>query len=358
MDKAGIVNLALQVLGTRTTVTSAELIAQSSNEAIQANLLYDQTRDDLLRMAPWNCGRIMAALTYITSLPGTPQNSSPATSTWSRGQPQPPWVYEYQYPVDCIKPLWIVPQIQTTVSGIPIFPVSTGITPMMSGPPTRFSVGIDQFYPITAALPQDPGQGYVVGEIITLESTVAGDPPIGAPAQVRVTAVNPGGAIVSVALVNVIYDESPVSSGSYFEPQSGIVGQSATTGVGFGGTFLLTSGALGDQRVILTNEQVALLSYIRRVTNPNVMDPLFVKAWWNVLGAGMAMALTGDKTKANNAIAIANDAINQARTADANEGLTVNDFTPDWIRVRGTVEPGYGSFGAYVEWGGLWPSYV
>ena len=37
MDTAGVANLALQRIGTRTTVTLAELNANSSNEAIQFN---------------------------------------------------------------------------------------------------------------------------------------------------------------------------------------------------------------------------------------------------------------------------------------------------------------------------------
>src|SRR5258708_23502150 len=36
--KTDIVNLALQAFGSRTTVTDAELLANGSNEAIQANL--------------------------------------------------------------------------------------------------------------------------------------------------------------------------------------------------------------------------------------------------------------------------------------------------------------------------------
>ena len=39
---ADIVNRSLQLLGTRTTVSTAELTAQSSNEAIQAQIAIDQ----------------------------------------------------------------------------------------------------------------------------------------------------------------------------------------------------------------------------------------------------------------------------------------------------------------------------
>ena len=112
-DNVDIVNRALQVIGTRTTVTAAELANQTSNEAIQANLILTQYRDQLLRMAPWDCALNYANLTYITSVPGTPENTSPVTTLWQKGQPAPPYAYEYQYPVDCLRACFIIPANQT-----------------------------------------------------------------------------------------------------------------------------------------------------------------------------------------------------------------------------------------------------
>lgn len=71
-----IANRALQVPGTRTTVTALELANNSTNEAIQINLAYNAVRKRLIRMAPWNCVLKTANLVYITSLPGTPENSA------------------------------------------------------------------------------------------------------------------------------------------------------------------------------------------------------------------------------------------------------------------------------------------
>jgi len=62
-----MVNRALQTFGSRTTVTAAELASNGSNEAIQANIIYDAFRRRLLRMAPWNCAFNITALNYITS---------------------------------------------------------------------------------------------------------------------------------------------------------------------------------------------------------------------------------------------------------------------------------------------------
>ena len=75
-----IVNRALQTFGALTTVTSAQLAANSTNEAIQANLIMNNLRDDLLRLAPWDCALKTANLVYISSLPGTPENQSPVTA--------------------------------------------------------------------------------------------------------------------------------------------------------------------------------------------------------------------------------------------------------------------------------------
>ena len=72
-DKLAIVQRALQNIGTRTTITQNDLDTNGSNEAIQANIIYDNTRDDLLRMAPWNCAFNTQQLVYITSVPGTPE---------------------------------------------------------------------------------------------------------------------------------------------------------------------------------------------------------------------------------------------------------------------------------------------
>ena len=107
---ADIVNRALQVLGTRTTVTLAELAANSTNESIQANLKLNTVRRKLLRMAPWNFSLTTQNLVYVTSAPGTPENISAATTLWQPGQPSPPWAYEYQYPPNCLRTCWIIQQ--------------------------------------------------------------------------------------------------------------------------------------------------------------------------------------------------------------------------------------------------------
>ena len=361
-DLTQLYNLALQSFGSRTTVTSAEITAEDTNEAIQLNLAYANCRDSLLRMAPWDCALTPVNLTYISSVPGTPENTSPATALWQKGQPSPPFAYEYQYPVDCLRACWIIPAQQTGFAdGVPITTAVTGGgANFWAGGPIVFKVQVDQFHAVTAAAVVAGGSGYVVGDEITLEGTVQGDPPIGAPAVLVVATIGVGGAVATVTVKNQVAGSTTPLGGSYFEIQSGTIAQDTTTGSGTGATFTLTQQSTkSDQRVILTNQEFATLAYVKQVTDPNVWDVLFQSALYNVMGASVCLALTGDKKLANMCIAEANAAIVEARKADGNEGLTINDITPDWIRIRGiTSTQGLtGPFNQTFDWGGLWPMY-
>lgn len=359
-DNTSLTNLALQTFGSRTVITAAQLAAGSNNEAKQANLVFANCRDSLLRMAPWDCGMKTANLVYITSTPGTPENTSPATTLWQPGQPRPPWAYEYQYPVDCLKACWMIPATQTGYAGtIPITTAVTGGVPTAwNGAPVRFKVGIDSFRPVTAAAVVAGGTGHAVGDQITLTGTTAGDPPIGAPVVLRVATLS-GSAVATVTVVAQVIDSSPAAGGSYFEVQSGTISQDTTTGSGTGATFTLTQGAAADQRVIYTNQEYATLCYVRQVTDPNIWDPQFQDAFVQFLGANICLALTGDKTLANMCINETNRLIMEARKSDGNEGLTINNVTPDWIRARGITwaDSMYsGPYSAY-DWGGLLPTW-
>jgi hypothetical protein len=359
--KVDIVNRALQALGTRTTVTAAELAGNTTNEAIQANLSYVSARNSLLRMAPWNCAFNTASLNFITSAPGTPENTSPATTLWQKGQPAPPWAYEYQYPVDCLLLCWITPQTATGFAGgVPISTAVTGGAPSFwQGPPVRYKVAVDQFYGVTGIAIGATGLNYGPGEIITLIAGPTTSPPIGAPLQIQVDTVDGSGAILTYHYLNQILGEGVAVGGSYFAKQSGPQPQGSSTGTGTGATFNLFQ-TLGDQRIILTNQEFAIANYIKQVTDENLFDDLFQNAFCNILGAWLCLALTGDKVRANAAVAEANRSIALARRQDGNEGMVVNDVTPDWLRARGIAfSEGYsGPFDTGFDWGQMWPGYT
>lgn len=355
-----IINRALQEIGTRTTVTQSELDNETSNEAIQANIAYDNVRKRLLRMAPWTGGLKTGNLVYITSAPGTPENQSNPTNRWERGQPTPPWIYEYQYPVDCLDSCWIVPAFTAGfVDGaIPISPVTTNIMiPSAAGQPVKYAVQTDIFRPVTAATVVGGGSGYAVGDEITLESGDSTEAPMGAPCKLRVAAVS-GGVITSVTVISQVLGSNPGEGGSYFDVQTNPVAQGETTGAGTGATFNLTQGSPSPQRVILTNQQQATLVYVQDVTNMNVLDDMFQDTFAKILGSQMVVSLTGDKKLANGLIEKANYAIQQTRNSDAQEGLVINDVTPDWIRIRG-IDFGNQFNGPFTgfDWGGFWPMF-
>lgn len=353
-------NRALQFLGTRTTMTSAELTNNTSNEAIQFNLLATPFRRNLLRMAPWDCGLKTANLTYITSVPGTPENTSPATPLWQPGQPRPPWAYEYQWPVDCVRDCWVIPATQTGFAGgIPVTTAVTGGAPSFwQTQPVGYKVATDAFYGVTSAAVASGGSGYVVGDYITLAQAAQGSAPVGAPVVLQVASA-PGGVVNAVIVVNQVFGEAAPVGGSYFAIQANPVAQGSSTGAGTGATFNLTQATTATpQRVILTNQEFATLVYVSDVTDPNVWDDQFQEAYVRLCGAGLVMALVGDKRLANMLIADANRMIEEARKSDANDGLTINDVTPDWIATRGIAynREMTGPYSGF-DWGQSWPLY-
>jgi hypothetical protein len=240
-----IANRALSAIGTRSQIAD---LSEDSNEARNCKLLLEPLRDELLRMAPWNCAFNYTNLALICSAPGTPENPSGGNSTWQKGIPAPPWSYEYSYPSDCLRPVFVVPQFTTGfTSGVPITTAVTGGAPAFwNGPPVRYKVAIDQI---------------------------------------------------------------------------GFDGKPSPEGV--------------DKRVILTNQEQAILAYVKRVTDPNVWDDAFQQALVAALAGRLVISLTGDKGLAQLKMGEANQYITLARQSDGNEGLTINDVTPDFIRVRG-----------------------
>jgi hypothetical protein len=340
-------------------------------------------------MAPWACAFNTQTLNFITGVYGTPENVTAAQNIWVKGQPAPPWAYAYQYPIDCLRAVWVTPQTATGfASGIPITTAVTGGAPTFwQGPPVKYSVGVDQFFNVTAAAVTAGGTGYALGDIIVLAlqpnttvitnilnptpgsviGTLSGTPgfPIGSPQgaapMFQVTGVGALGAVTAVIPYPAVRGEDTPFTGSlYYQYATQPVAQNYSTGGGSGATFNLTYGGPGDQRVILTNQEFAILNYVRDVSDENIFDDDFQEAFALILGARLCVALTGDKKLANLKIAEANAMVIEARSTDANEGLKVNDVTPDWLRIRGIdyVEDYSGPYNTGFNWGTIWPGYT
>lgn len=214
-----ITNRALQLIGTRTTVTS---LAESSNEAIQANLVFTALRDWCLGIGNWNFARRTAKLTLLkTSAPASP---------WAAAEISPPWKYEYSIPADFLKAQYV------TNSDI------NSAGDAFLGEPKRFVVAID-----------------------------------------------------TIATV--------------------------------------------DQRVILTNEALAVCVYTASITDPTLWPWLFERFYVSTLAWTLAPALTQDKDIIAALDAIMSRFLAMGLQANLEEGLSFGDTTPEWIQALGINYP-------------------
>ena len=261
-------------------------IEEGTRPAQVLNRAYGQALMQLLRSANWDFARKTAQLTLLADATGNTPNV---------GQLVPvPWIYEYEYPVDCVKarfipwnmpwqnpgipPGNIIPPSQN-VQGLPPSPANTPITTGLGNPqltgqrirPARFVVATDSNYP--------PPPGSASGETL---------------------GVSPAG-----------------------------------------------------RTVILTNVQYAFLIYTQRVLYPSQWDPLFREALVAYLAQQVALPLAEDKkfglTMRAQCIAIAKAKIEQARIRDGNEGFYSSNLNVDWMDTR---RVGYGwGWGSWSEGG-------
>jgi hypothetical protein len=91
-------------------------------------------------------------------------------------------------------------------------------------------------------------------------------------------------------------------------------------------------------RVMLTNQPNATLIYTGLMMYPDNWDPLFEQAVVAALAVRFALPLIQDRKEARiiraDNIAIARAALDEARVRDGNEGWSVYNHVPDWIRTR------------------------
>lgn len=99
-SKTAIANRSLLAISARSTIVDVD--TENSPEAKAVRTLYDATRDAMLRAAPWGFAKTTAYLSLLKSAPGTPQNPTAATSWDPATMPPPPYLYEYDYPSQCL----------------------------------------------------------------------------------------------------------------------------------------------------------------------------------------------------------------------------------------------------------------
>jgi len=152
--KTEIANRALAAISARATIANLDL--EQSSEAKQTRLIYDSTRDAMLRSAHWNFAKRTKYLTLLKSAPGTPEN--PTGGAWNdQTMPAPPWLYEYAVPSDCLMVRYITPPPTDVVSPTPpIF--TTGLSgpspiPQLLTKPFELASGLDNtLQPINVVL--------------------------------------------------------------------------------------------------------------------------------------------------------------------------------------------------------------
>lgn len=93
---ADVLNISLRRMGYRLRVGS---LYEGSYAAKQALDLYAQTRDELLRQNDWGFAERNVTMTLLKQAP--PAYIPP--TTWSDAYPPLPWLFEYVYPLDCLK---------------------------------------------------------------------------------------------------------------------------------------------------------------------------------------------------------------------------------------------------------------
>lgn len=102
-------------------------------------------------------------------------------------------------------------------------------------------------------------------------------------------------------------------------------------------------------QIILTNQTQAQAVYTVNQPNPVIWDSMFEQAFVSTLAAFLVPALSLNLALMQAATKVADGIIMQARIRDGDEGVTVVDHIPDWMRARNSGGAMYGS-GGYAPW--------
>lgn len=249
-------NRSLAQAGAREQIIS---FTEASVSAINCNLLFQPTFEQLGRAAHWNCLRNgPVPLTLLKAAQGTPENQTGSILPI----PPQPWLYEYLLPNDCLAVRFLQPTFLPQAGSVPIFPTPSALAPTL--------------------LPRQEIPFVVSTDIVSGTRT----------------------------------------------------------------------------KVILTNLALAQIVYTLNEPNPDFWDSQFQAAYVASLAAFLIPPLNLNMGLLNMQIKIANQIIQEARSADGNEGVVSQNREASWIVARGAGEwagSGYGC--GYQEYGQMsWPS--
>jgi hypothetical protein len=119
-------NRSLGSIGARSTIAS---LSENSTEAIQCNIFYQPTFEQVARSARWGCLRQEAPLTLLAAAAGTPENPTGFTLPI----PQQPWLYSYAEPVDCLFVRGLMPNNPQTGTSNPPATTASISAPLYAG---------------------------------------------------------------------------------------------------------------------------------------------------------------------------------------------------------------------------------
>ncbi|MEO6779422.1 MAG: hypothetical protein ABI196_00620 [Bradyrhizobium sp.] len=260
---ADIVNEALDQLGVNSTIGDLE---EGSNEARSALRWYGPTLRRMLRKAPWNFARKQFSLTLLNDASGQTPNVGIGTPGMV------PWCYEYAWPIDCVRALY-VPMNGIRTGSAPSGNIAIPTTPLMPGLGT---VPVGRVIPAPFVIAQDS-----MPILVGVQQNWADTPDY---ADVLGSAPNQQTVILTnVAQASLVY------------------------------TALIIYPEQWD--VLFRQAFVAALA--SSLALPCVADKK------------LALALRTQQ------VAIAKDALSEAMVANGNEEFYAIDHVPDWLRVRG-----------------------
>src|SRR6202034_2459124 len=96
-----VCNIALQLIGYPQRLRDIFEGSKASKIALD---LYAETRDETLRERNWGFANRAVTLPLLKSAPSSGYSSS---APWANTYPPIPWAYEYAYPADCIRLLYV-----------------------------------------------------------------------------------------------------------------------------------------------------------------------------------------------------------------------------------------------------------